>query len=205
MIDGPTVCSTRFARHPMIATTTVRLAGGVSHGGATETQDHRQRPRRAERFSKNGCRCLNGCAGSVAREIRRRIATCTSIRTLDLHFNQDCSESCCWVLLFLFRLPSDRGFAASVAAGVGVEVRAEETGSAEHLLGIILGSGDRSRKRGSFSEARQVFDLELLKPIIGELAKQARPLARDARRNDLTQRSPSGTAGPTRLLGCELS
>jgi hypothetical protein len=31
-----------------------------------------------------------------------------------------------------------------------------------------------------------VFDPEWLKPIIGELAKQARPLARDARLNDLT-------------------
>jgi hypothetical protein len=48
--------------------------------------------------------------------------------------------------------------------------------------------------------ARQVFDPELLKPIIGELAKQARPLARDARLNDLTQRTPSDTAGPARLV-----
>jgi len=40
---------------------------------------------------------------------------------------------------------------------------------------------------GSFSEARQVFDPELLRPIIGELAKQAQPLARDSRLTDLKQ------------------
>jgi hypothetical protein len=66
---------------------------------------------------------------------------------------------------------------------------------------IVLGSADRSRRRGSFSEARQVFDPEWLKPIISELAQQTRPLARDPRLKDLTQRSPSGTAGPTRLIG----
>ena len=32
-----------------------------------------------------------------------------------------------------------------------------------------------------------MFDPELLKPIIGELAKQARPLARDSRLKDLQQ------------------
>ena len=46
-------------------------------------------------------------------------------------------------------------------------------------LGVPRGS------LGSFSEARQVFDPELLKPIIGEMAKQARPLARDPRLRDL--------------------
>ncbi|MFM9962954.1 MAG: hypothetical protein ACKV2Q_17235 [Planctomycetaceae bacterium] len=40
---------------------------------------------------------------------------------------------------------------------------------------------------GSFSEARQVFDPELLRPIIGELAKKGRPLARDPRLPDLKQ------------------
>ena len=40
---------------------------------------------------------------------------------------------------------------------------------------------------GSFSESRPVFDPELLKPIIGELAQQARPLARDPRLHALTQ------------------
>ena len=40
---------------------------------------------------------------------------------------------------------------------------------------------------GSFSESRPVFDPELLKPIDGELAQQARPLARDPRLHALTQ------------------
>ena len=32
-----------------------------------------------------------------------------------------------------------------------------------------------------------MFDPEWLRPIIGELSKQAQPLARDSRRKDLTQ------------------
>jgi hypothetical protein len=40
---------------------------------------------------------------------------------------------------------------------------------------------------GSLSESRQVFDPELLKPIIGELAQQAQLLTRGPRLKDLKQ------------------
>ena len=59
--------------------------------------------------------------------------------------------------------------------------QASELKSVQKKLGVPRTS------LGSFSEARQVFDPELLKPIIGELAKQARPLARDPRLKDLQQ------------------
>ena len=86
----------------------------------------------------------------------------------DLHFD----EYCCLVLLFFFNPIVDSLRALS---------QASELKSVQKKLGVPRTS------LGSFSEARQVFDPELLKPIIGELAKQARPLARDPRLQDLKQ------------------
>ena len=86
----------------------------------------------------------------------------------DLHFD----EYCCLVLLFLFN---------PIVDSLRALQQASELKSVQKKLGVPRTS------RGSFSEARQVFDPELLKPIIGELAKQARPLARDPRLKDLQQ------------------
>jgi hypothetical protein len=86
----------------------------------------------------------------------------------DLHFD----EYCCLVLLFFFNPIVDSMRALS---------QASELKSVQKKLGVPRAS------LGSFSEARQVFDPELLRPIIGELAKQARPLARDPRLQDLKQ------------------
>ncbi len=86
----------------------------------------------------------------------------------DLHFD----EYCCLVLLFLFNPMVDSLRALQ---------QASELKAVQKKLGVPRVS------LGSFSEARQVFDPELLKPIIAELAKQARPLARDPRLKDLKQ------------------
>ena len=84
----------------------------------------------------------------------------------DLHFD----EYCCLVLLFFFN---------PIVDSLRALQQASELKSVRKKLGVPRVS------LGSFSEARQVFDPELLKPIIGELAKQARPLARDSRLKDL--------------------
>lgn len=84
----------------------------------------------------------------------------------DLHFD----EYCCLVLLFFFN---------PIVDSLRALQQASELKSVRKRLGVPRVS------LGSFSEARQVFDPELLKPIIGELAKQARPLARDSRLKDL--------------------
>lgn len=86
----------------------------------------------------------------------------------DLHFD----EYCCLVLLFFFNpiVDSLRGLS-----------QASELKSVQKKLGVPRAS------LGSLSEARQVFDPELLKPIIAELAEQARPLTRDPRLGDLKQ------------------
>ena len=86
----------------------------------------------------------------------------------DLHFD----EYCCLVLLFFFNpiIDSLRGLQQASALK-----------SVQKKLGVPRVS------LGSFSEARQVFDPELLRPIIGELAERARPLARDSRLKDLPQ------------------
>ena len=86
----------------------------------------------------------------------------------DLHFD----EYCCLVLLFFFN---------PIVDSLRALQQASELKSVQKKLGVPRVS------LGSFSEARQVFDPELLKPIIGDLAKQARPLARDPRLKDLTQ------------------
>ena len=86
----------------------------------------------------------------------------------DLHFD----EYCCLVLLFFFNPMVDSLRALQ---------QASELKAVQKKLGVPRVS------LGSFSEAQQVFDPELLQPIIGELAKQARPLARDPRLKDLTQ------------------
>ena len=86
----------------------------------------------------------------------------------NLHFD----EHCCLVLLFLFN---------PIVGSVRALVQASELKSVQKKLGVPRTS------LGSFSEARQVFDPELLRPIIGELAQQARPLARDPRLTDLKQ------------------
>ena len=86
----------------------------------------------------------------------------------DLHFD----EYCCLVLLFFFN---------PIVDSLRALQQASELKSVQKKLGVPRVS------LGSFSEARQVFDPELLKPIIGELAKQARPLARDSRLKDLSQ------------------
>ena len=80
----------------------------------------------------------------------------------DLHFD----EYCCLVLLFFFNPIVDSLRALS---------QASELKSVQRKLGVPRAS------LGSFSEARQVFDPELLRPIIAELVKQAQPLARDPR------------------------
>lgn len=86
----------------------------------------------------------------------------------DLHFD----EYCCLVLLFLFNpiVTSLRGLQ-----------QASELKSVQKKLGVSRAS------LGSLSEARQVFDPELLQPIIAELAEQVRPLARDPRLKDVKQ------------------
>lgn len=86
----------------------------------------------------------------------------------DLHFD----EYCCLVLLFFFN---------PIVDSLRALQQASELKSVQKKLGVPRVS------LGSFSEARQVFDPELLKPIIGELAEQARPLARDKRLKDLPQ------------------
>ncbi len=86
----------------------------------------------------------------------------------DLHFDQ----YCCLVLLFLFN---------PIVTSLRALQQASELKSVQKKLGVPRAS------LGSFSEARQVFDPELLRPIIGELAKQAQPLARDSRLKDLKQ------------------
>ena len=86
----------------------------------------------------------------------------------DLHFDQ----YCCLVLLFFFN---------PILDSLRALQQASELKSVPKKLGVPRTS------LGSFSEARQVFDPELLKPIIGELAKQAQPLARDSRLQDLKQ------------------
>ena len=86
----------------------------------------------------------------------------------ELHFD----EYCCLVLLFFFN---------PIVSSTRALVQASELKSVQKKLGVPRAS------LGSFSEARQVFDPELLKPIIGELAQQARPLARDPRLQDLKQ------------------
>lgn len=78
----------------------------------------------------------------------------------DLYFD----EYCCLSLLFLFNpiVTSLRGLQ-----------QASELKSVQKRLGVSRAS------LGSLSAARQVFDPELLKPIIAELAEQARPLTRE--------------------------
>ena len=70
-----------------------------------------------------------------------------------LHFD----EYCCLVLLFFFNPMVD---------SVRALQQASELKAVQKKLGVPRVS------LGSFSEARQVFDPELLKPIIGELAKR---------------------------------
>ena len=86
----------------------------------------------------------------------------------DLHFD----EYCCLVLLFFFN---------PIVDSLRALQQASELKSVQKKLGVPRVS------LGSFSEARQVFDPEWLKPIIGELARQAQPLARDPRLKDLKQ------------------
>jgi hypothetical protein len=86
----------------------------------------------------------------------------------DLHFDQ----YCCLVLLFFFN---------PIVNSLRALQQASALKSVQKKLGVPRAS------LGSFSEARQVFDPELLRPIIGELAKQAQPLARDSRLKDLKQ------------------
>ena len=87
----------------------------------------------------------------------------------DLHYD----EYCTLILLFLFNpiVTSLRGL--QQASGLH---------SVQKKLGVPRAS------LGSLSEARQVFDPELLQPIIAELAAQAQPLARDPRLKDVKQR-----------------
>jgi hypothetical protein len=86
----------------------------------------------------------------------------------ELHFD----EYCTLILLFLFNpiVTSLRGLQ-----------QASELKSVQKKLGVPRAS------LGSLSEARQVFDPELLQPIIAELAAQARPLTRDPRLRDVKQ------------------
>ena len=86
----------------------------------------------------------------------------------DLHFD----EYCCLVLLFFFN---------PIVGSVRALSQASALKSVQKKLGVPRTS------LGAFSEARQVFDPELLRPIIGELATQARPLPRDSRLTDLKQ------------------
>jgi hypothetical protein len=65
----------------------------------------------------------------------------------DLHFD----EYCVLVLLFF---QSDRGFAAGAAAGVGVEVGAEETRRAANVAGIVLGGAASVRSRIAAADHR---------------------------------------------------
>jgi hypothetical protein len=58
-------------------------------------------------------------------------------------------------------------------------VQASELKKVQRELGVAPTS------LGSFSEAGSVFDAELLKPIIAELGSQLKPLAHDARLDDL--------------------
>lgn len=86
----------------------------------------------------------------------------------ELHYD----EYCTLILLFLFNpiVTSLRGLQ-----------QASELQSVQKKLGVPRAS------LGSLSEARQVFDPELLQPIIAELAAQAEPLARDPRLQDVKQ------------------
>ena len=84
----------------------------------------------------------------------------------DRHFD----EYCCLVLLF---------FCNPIVDSMRTLSHASEWKSVQKKLGVPRTS------LGSFSEARQVFDPELLKPLIGELAQQAQPLDRDPRLTDL--------------------
>lgn len=86
----------------------------------------------------------------------------------ELHYD----EYCTLILLFLFNpiITSLRGLQ-----------QASELKSVQKKLGVPRTS------LGSLSEARQVFDPELLQPIIAELAAQAQPLARDPRLKDVKQ------------------
>ena len=86
----------------------------------------------------------------------------------ELHYD----EYCTLILLFLFNpiVTSLRGLQ-----------QASELQSVQKKLGVPRAS------LGSLSEARQVFDPELLQPIIAELAAQAQPLTRDPRLQDVKQ------------------
>jgi hypothetical protein len=86
----------------------------------------------------------------------------------ELHYD----EYCTLILLFLFNpiIPSLRGL--QQASGLK---------SVQKKLGVPRAA------LGSLSEARQVFDPELLQPIIAELAAQAQPLTRDSRWKDVKQ------------------
>jgi hypothetical protein len=86
----------------------------------------------------------------------------------DLH----CDEYCVLLLLFFFN---------PIVDSLRALQQASELKSVQKKLGVPRTS------LGSLSEARQVFDPELLKPIIGEFAQQAQPLARDPRLTDLKQ------------------
>jgi hypothetical protein len=86
----------------------------------------------------------------------------------ELHFD----EYCCLVLLFLFN---------PIVTSLRALQQASELKSVQKKLGVSRAS------LGSLSEARQVFDPELLQPIMAELAEQARPLARDPRLKDVKQ------------------
>lgn len=86
----------------------------------------------------------------------------------ELHYD----EYCTLILLFLFNpiITSLRGLQ-----------QASELQAVQKKLGVPRAS------LGSLSEARQVFDPELLQPIVAELAAQAQPLTRDPRLKDIKQ------------------
>jgi hypothetical protein len=86
----------------------------------------------------------------------------------DLHFDQ----YCCLVLLFFFN---------PIVDSLRTLQQTSELKSVQKKLGVPRAS------LGSLSEARQVFDPELLQPIIAELAQQAQPLTCDSRLGDLKQ------------------
>jgi hypothetical protein len=83
-----------------------------------------------------------------------------------LHFDQYCAL----VLLMLFN-PTLRSLRSLQ--------QASELSKVQEVLGVARTS------LGSLSEAAQVFDPELLLPILGELATQLRPAGRDPRLKDL--------------------
>lgn len=85
-----------------------------------------------------------------------------------LHFDQYCLQ----ILLYLFN--------PIVTSLRGIQ-QASELSKVQKKLGCLRAS------LGSLSEAATVFDAELLKEIIAELGEELKPLARDARLQDIQQ------------------